>query len=91
MLGVTIPNDPDAYPTGAIALVDLTDVCSAAHEGRACACSLWGVLGQHHWRLSNPQRLIEPVPVRGMPGMFTPTAAVIAAVTAQLAEEATRR
>jgi hypothetical protein len=94
-IGVDIPPDPDAYPTGALAVVDLTGVCSASADLQApraasggCTCSLWGQLGQHHWRLANVRRLTEPIPMpRVMPGLFTPPPAVAAAVLARLETE----
>jgi len=83
-LGAAISSNPDDHPTGAVAVVDLTGVCSSASNGSACDCSQWGWLCQHHWCLANSRRFAEPVPVRGMPGLWTPTADVIAAVSEQL-------
>jgi hypothetical protein len=84
-LGVELSPGPDDHPTGAVSVVELVDVCSmSALAGYSCECSRWAQPYQHHWRLANPRRLAEPIPVRGMPGMFTPSDAVIAAVAKQL-------
>jgi hypothetical protein len=91
-LGVDISPNPDDHPTGAVAVVNLYDVCNLRDVPYVCLCrSQWAQAGQHHWRLTDPRRLTEPIPVRGMPGMFTPPADVTAAVLAQLELEGLSR
>lgn len=82
--GVTISPAPDDHPTGALAVVDLTGMCSAAVDGSPCGCSTWACTGLHHWRLANSRQLARPIPVRGMPGMFTPPVSVREQVCEQL-------
>lgn len=67
-----------------IALVDLVQVCpvatAATRHGRECGCGPWAVPGQYHWRLANVRALAEPVPCRGMQGLWTVPADVEALV-----------
>jgi ASCH domain len=51
------------------------------------SCSPWARHGQHHWMLANPQPLAEPVPCRGMLGLWRLPEDVEKAVRAQLEEQ----
>jgi hypothetical protein len=45
-------------------------------------CSEWAMTGYHHLELANPRPLPEPIPARGMLGLWTPPAEVLEQVMA---------
>lgn len=59
-------------PTGYIGVVDLIDVCSASRHTAtvSCDCGPWAFAGSHHWRLTQARRFTDPIPARGMPGIW---------------------
>lgn len=69
--------DPDSLPSGA--LVGTVLVVEVIHFDQR----LWEATRDQHlsdafgpgrwlgWRLEDPRRLAEPIPLRGLPGMFT--------------------
>ena len=60
---------------------------TGCHPATGC-CRPWGDRAPAwHWQLTDVHRLLVPVPCRGALGLWTPTPAVLAAVTAQLTEE----
>lgn len=71
---------PDRHPHGIVAVVDLTGVCSDT----PCGCGPWAMDGYHHWQLANARRLNEPVPAKGLLGLWRPAPDVLAAVEAQV-------
>lgn len=64
---------PENHPTGILALVELTGICTMRDADLACDCGHWAVDGQYHWHLANPRRLATPIPARGMLGLWWPT------------------
>lgn len=71
--GVTVDPDPSSHPVGAVAVVNVAGVCSAAVDGSGCDCDHWAQPGQHHWRWSSRRRLLATFPVpKVMPGLWTP-------------------
>lgn len=71
--GAPSPYAPDTDPTWAvgaiIGVVDLTDV-HHAHQDR-CACGPWAEPDDWHLCVTNP-RPIDPIPARGMLGLWIP-------------------
>jgi hypothetical protein len=55
------------HPTGYLGTVDLVDV----HWGDGMCCGIWAEEHVYHWRFDNPVMLPEPIPARGMLGLFT--------------------
>lgn len=51
------------------------------------SCSPWARHSQHHWMLATPQPLAEPVPCRGMLGLWRLPDEVEKAVRAQLSQD----
>ena len=60
------------------------DCATGKSERRARCCSPWAVRHQFHIELTDPQPLSEPVPCRGMPGLWRLPEDVDKAVRAQL-------
>jgi hypothetical protein len=46
-----------------VGVVDLVDII-------ANSTSKWALQGFHHWVISSPRRLIQPVPLSGRQGLF---------------------
>lgn len=80
----TAPHDRDAFAdnfgrpslvSGYLGTVDLVDV--HPEDGAGC-CGIWAQTNEEtgqrvfHWCLDNPVPLAEPVPARGMLGLFKP-------------------
>jgi hypothetical protein len=57
------------HPTGYLGTIDLVDV--HLNEGIPC-CGIWAEDSMYHWRLDNPRPLVNPIPARGMLGLYTP-------------------
>lgn len=78
-----------SLPLGAvIAVADLTDCHPRYHicrpQGPETVCTVWSEWGQCHWVLENVRPLPEPVPCRGMLGLWRLPGDVEAAVREQL-------
>lgn len=58
------PCDDELLRGAVIGIVDVVD-CVRNHD------SPWADDGQYHWVLHNPRPLPEPIPYRGMQGLFT--------------------
>lgn len=69
-----------------VAVVDLTDICTALLmlDG-TCDCGPWAMGGHAHWRLANPRPLVQPVPCKGRLGLWDLPAEVETAVRMQIA------
>jgi hypothetical protein len=68
-----------------VAVVNLHAMCLRSRsKAGLCTCPAWAVSGQAHWRFDNVRPLAEPVPVRGMQGLFDLPANVEAAVRGQI-------
>jgi hypothetical protein len=72
--------DPVAAIGGIVAVVSLTDVCTAGISGRACGCGPWAFVGSYHWRVADPRPLRLPVLALGQPGLWELAPAVAAGV-----------
>lgn len=65
-------------PTGYLGVVDVVDchhsddLLCVPRETSADVCSDWAFAGSYHWRLANPRRFPQPLPGRGMLGLFVP-------------------
>lgn len=91
------PAEHTEFAFGAIvAVVDLVDV----HAADGDCCTPWGDADYpsgrgpkpaRHWVLTNARRLAEPVPARGMLGLWRPSGAVLDAVREQVDVEAVAR
>jgi len=70
-----------------IAVAEITG-CHLWADGENCTrdelCSQWAVPHAYHWQLANVRRLREPVPCRGMLGLWRLPSDAVAAVRAQL-------
>ena len=76
-----------------IGVVDLVDEHTDCTEnvdghGHTPTCSKWAMSDHHHLVLANPRPLTQPIPARGMLGLWRPDAELLAAITEQLAEVA---
>jgi len=68
-----------------VAVVRLHTVCLRSRSKTGlCTCPPWAVSGQAHWRYDNVRPLPEPVPARGLQGVFDLPPEAEAAVRAQL-------
>jgi hypothetical protein len=68
-----------------VAVVNLHTVCLRSRsKAGLCTCPPWAVSGQAHWRFDNVRPLPEPVPARGLQGVFDLPADVEAAVRGQI-------
>jgi len=63
LAGIVLPPDDELVRGAVIGIVDVVD-CVRNHE------SPWADDGQYHWVLHNPRALPEPIPYRGMQGLF---------------------
>ena len=76
---------------GAVIAVAVVAGCHHSSDASECPgpkCSSWAVLGQYHWLLSDVLPLAEPVPCRGMLGLWRLPEDVEKLVRAQLGEGA---
>lgn len=80
---ITMSTDPDDYPMGIVGVVDLTGICGCARLG---GCSIWAMMEDYHWQLSNPRPFDEPVPCRGRQQLWYPTGDAGELVAQQLAK-----
>jgi len=83
--------EPGELPLGAVAAVATVAGCHPLYhicnpEGPVTVCSPWAVWGQCHWLLADVRPLSEPVPCRGMLGLWRLPEEVEKAVRAQLGE-----
>lgn len=86
------PSHPNMTMGAVVAVADLTDVCSTSRQSTdiICECGPWAASGQHHLILADVRPLAEPVPCKGMLGLWRLPEDVEAAVMAQLGEVASR-
>jgi hypothetical protein len=81
-------SDPVAGTGGIVAVVSLTDICTAARSGEPCDCGPWADPGSCHWRLSDAWALSEPIMTLGQPGLWEPAPEVAAALARMLSDQA---
>lgn len=86
------PDNPQMTMGAVVAVADLADICSMSRQSTeiVCECGPWAQPGQHHLILADVRPLAEPVPCKGMLGLWRLPAGVEAAVMAQLGEVASR-
>jgi len=86
-------DDPPSAQGAVVAVAELTGCHEANHclEVRpgqsARQCSPWAHASQFHWRLANVRPLAEPVPCRGMLGLWRLPDEVEKAVRAQVSQD----
>lgn len=78
------PRDPLAAIGAAIAVADLTAVCSASAGGGACDCGPWAAPGMHHWHLADVRALPRPIVALGRTDLWEPSANLLAEVETML-------
>jgi hypothetical protein len=76
--------DKAASVLGAIVAVAELTGCHDATQALGCSCSRWAAPYSWHWELANVRPLAEPVPCRGMLGLWRLPVDVEQAVRAQL-------
>jgi hypothetical protein len=78
------------YPehTGALGVIlGSVEVTGCHYWAKGCCSSRWGQADQWHWQVVNPQPLAEPVPCKGMLGLWTIPEDIESAARAQLRRE----
>jgi hypothetical protein len=91
-----VANWPPKLALGAVVAVatitachyDQDPECHGDPRTAGCLCSVWARVCQFHWQLADVHSLAEPVPARGMLGLWTVPDEAERAVTAQLGEQA---
>jgi hypothetical protein len=78
-----VASGADVRVRGILGTVNLVDV-ARNHS------SAWALPDCWHWVLQDPRRLVEPVPARGMPGLWRPNDDVLAAVRGALCPNSQR-
>lgn len=63
-MGLSVPFREDLVWGAALGIVEIVD-CQHSRERQG-----WGLPFQYHWKLSNPQLFINPIPMKGTLGLF---------------------
>lgn len=83
--GTVTPDwEPGELPEGCVTAVATVTGCCQCNPDSPAACSPWAAQGQYHWTLDRVRPLAEPVPCRGMLGLWQLPADAEKAVRAQL-------
>jgi len=80
-------DDPSSAQGAIVAVATLTGCHNEATEEPRASCSPWAQRDACHWQLANVRPLPEPVPCKGMLGLWRLPEDVEKAVRAQLGED----